>query len=197
MRRRLRPQRPPPMARRPGEPFRLNLSPRSLRLAGWLVALVIVLGVAAAVRVLGGNGDGAAVADSPSPSAASPPPAALGTALDELRGVAAGSETTTFTRGQTFAYSVPDAAPASAVYVEVVRVGGGAQETVQEPVEAQELPDGPGPIGFTVQADILLDAFGAGRYVMTIYLDPAGEPIASGAFELVGGAASSAASAGP
>lgn len=185
------------MARRPGEPFRLNLSPRSLRLAGWLVALVIVLGVAAAVRVLGGNGDGATVANSPSPSAAAFPPIAFGTALDELRGVAAGSETTTFTRGQMFAYSVPDAVPASAVYVEVVRVGGGPQETVQAPVEAQTIPDGPGPIGFTVAADILLDVFGAGRYVMTIYLDPAGEPIASGAFELVEAAASSSASVGP
>ncbi|HEX5040312.1 MAG TPA: hypothetical protein VFW95_09275 [Candidatus Limnocylindria bacterium] len=177
------------MARRPGEPLRLNLSPRSLRLAGWLVALVLVLGIAAAVRLLGGNG-GDVVATSPSPSAGSLPPIAFGTALDDLRGVVAGSETTTFMRGQTFAYSVPDAAPASAVYVEVVRVGGGPQETVQEPVEAQAIANGPGPIGFTVPANILLDVFGPGRYVMTIYLDPAGRPIASGAFELVEAASS-------
>jgi hypothetical protein len=174
------------MARRPGEPFRLNLSSRSLRLAGWLVAIVIVLGVAAAVRFLGGNGDGDEVATSPSASTISLAPIAFGTALDDRRAVAAGSETTTFSRGQSFAYSVPDAAPASIVYVEVVRIGGGPEETVQAPVEGQPIPDAAGPIAFIVpEVDALFEAFGAGRYEMAIYLDPAGEPIAAGSFELV------------
>jgi hypothetical protein len=181
------------MARRPGEPFRLNLSPRSLRLAGWLVAVVLVLGIAAAVRFLGGNGDGAAVATSPSPSGAAPAPITFGTALDDLRAVVAGSETSEFTRGQTFAYAVPDAAPASVVYVEVARIDG-AEETVQAPVEGQPVPNAPGPIGFTVPADNLIDAFGAGRFEMTIYLDPAGSPIAAGTFELVDAPASAGAS---
>ena len=185
MRRRLRPPRPRPMARRPGEAFRLNLSPRSLRLAGWLVAIVLVLGVAAAVRVLGGNGDGDEVATSPSPSGSLLPAIAFGTALDEGRTVAAGSETTVFTRGEDFAYSVPDAAPASVVYVRVVRIGGGPEETVQAPLEGQSIPNAPGPIGFTVPSDLLLDVFGVGRYEMTIYLDPAGAAVASGTFELV------------
>ena len=172
------------MARRPGEPFRLNLSPRSLRLAGWLVAIVLVLGIAATVRILGGNGDGE-VATSPSPSGTALAAIAFGTALDEARAVVGGSETTSFTRGETFAYAVPDAAPATVVYVEVIRVAGGPEETVQAPVEGQPIPNAPGPIGFTVPADNLLDVFGAGRYEMTIYLDPAGDPIASGTFELV------------
>ena len=183
MRRRLSPPRP--MARRPGEPFRLRLSPRSLRLAGWLVAIVLVLGIAAAVRFLGGNGDGDAVAARPSGSASLLPAIAFGTALDEQRAVAAGSETSEFARGQVFAYAVPDAAPASVVYVEVVRIADGDRGTVQAPVEGQTVPNAPGAIGFTVPADNLLDAFGAGRYEMTIYLDPAGDPIATGTFELV------------
>ena len=191
MRRRLRPR---PMARRPGEPFRLNFSPRSLRIAGWLVAIVLVLGIAAAVRFLGGNGDGDELAASPSTSGVALAPIAFGTALDDQRAVVAGSAATEFTRGDTFAYAVPDAVPASVVYVEVVRVGGGPQETVQTPVEGQPLPSAPAPIGFTVPADALLDAFGAGRYEMTIYLDPAGEAIASGTFVLVEATPSASAS---
>lgn len=193
MRRRLRPPRPRPMARPPGEPLRLNLSPRSLRLAGWLVAVVLVLGIAAAVRFLGGNGDGHEVASSPSPSGVALAPIAFGTALDDLRAVVAGSETGEFSRGQTFAYAVPDAPPASVVYVEVVRIDG-VEETVQAPVEGQPVPNAPGPIGFTVPADNLLDAFGAGRYEMTIYLDPAGDPVAAGTFELVEAPSSAGAS---
>jgi len=185
MRRRLRPSRPRPMARRPGEPFRLNLSPRSLRFAGWLVAIALVLGIAAAVRILGGNGDGDEVAASPSGSGTQVAAIVFGTALDDQRAVAAGSETTEFTRGEAFAYAVPDAAPASVVYVEVVRIGGGPNETVQPPDEGQPVPNAPGAIGFTVPADNLLDVFGVGRYEMTVYLDPAGDPIASGTFELV------------
>ena len=192
MRRRLRPLRP--MARRPGEPFRLHLSPRSLRLAGWLVAIVLVLGIAAAVRFLGGNGDGDAVAASPSASGTQLPAIAFGTALGDRRAVATGSETSEFTRGQLFAYAVPDAAPATVVYVEVVRIGEGAGETVQAPVEGQSVPNAPGAIGFTVPANDLLDAFGAGRYEMTIYLDPVGDPIASGTFVLVEQAPSGSAS---
>ena len=176
------------MARPPGDAFRLNLSPRSLRITGWLIAIVLVLGIAAAVRVLGGEGD--EVATSPSPSEASLPPIVFGTALDDQRSVVAGSEVAVFARGQTFAYAVPDAAPASIVYVEVVRIGGGPEATVQAPVEGQPIPNAPGPIGFTVASDILLDVFGVGRYEMTIYLDPAGEAIASGDFELVDTASS-------
>ena len=192
MRRRLR--SPRPMARRPGEPFRLQFSPRSLRLAGWLVAIVLVLGIAAAVRFLGGNGDGDAVAATPGGSGTQLATIAFGTALDDQRAVAAGSEASEFTRGQLFAYAVPDAAPASVVYVEVVRIGEGAGETVQAPVEGQAVPNAPGAIGFTVPADNLLDVFGSGRYEMTIYLDPAGDPIASGTFELVDGTPSGSAS---
>ena len=76
-------------------------------------------------------------------------------------------------------------APASVVYVGVVRIEGGSEETVQAPVEGQSIPNAPGPIGFTVRSDVLLDVFGAGRYEMTIYLDPAGAGVASGTFELV------------
>ena len=40
--------------------------------------------------------------------------------------------------------------------------GGGPVETVQAPIEAQPIPDGPALIGFTVAAAALLDACGPG-----------------------------------
>ena len=46
------------MARRPDGDDRFSLSPRARRIAGWLAALLLVLGIAAVVRFLGGNGDG-------------------------------------------------------------------------------------------------------------------------------------------
>jgi len=174
------------MARRPGEDGRLTLSPRARLIGGWLAALLLVLGIAAAVRLLGGNGDGAAILPSPSSAAGGPlHPIVFGTALDAQRLVPADAVTSRFAREDTFAYAVPGAEPASSVYVEVRRVAGGPAEVVQQPVEAQQIPDGPANIGFSVPAANLLAVFGPGSFEMRIYLDPESAPIAEGTFELV------------
>ena len=106
--------------------------------------------------------------------------------------MAAGARTERFADGDTFAYSVlPSGTVPPEVYVEVRLVG--TTEAVQPPVAAQPLPD-PEVIAFTVPADALLRDFGPGDYVMLIYADPAADPIAEGAFELVGPPASPAVS---
>jgi hypothetical protein len=179
------------MARQPGSGGRLRLSPRARQLAGWLAALVIVLGIAGAVRLLGESSDRGAVVPSPSSSSGNALlPIAFGIELTDERVVPVGARTTTFERGMTFAYAVEGGEPAEVVYVEVERTAGGPLEVVQEPIDPQEIPGAPALIGFTVPAANLLDAWGPGSYVMRIHLDPAGDPIAEGAFVLVEAAAS-------
>jgi hypothetical protein len=179
------------MARRPSEGGRLALSPRARLIAGWVAAVLLVLGIAGAVRLLGESGDDGAVIPSPSgDEAATVLPIVFGTALTTERLVPVEARTATFEAGMTFAYAVDGREPAEAVYVEVERTDGGTLETVQEPVEAQQIPGGPALIGFTVPTANLLDAWGPGVYVMRIYLEPAGEPIAEGGFTLVGAAPS-------
>ena len=174
------------MARRPGDDGSLPLSPLARRYGGWLAAALLVAGIALAFRILGGNGDGTVVDPSPSASSARGGlTISFGTALDPATGeVAADARTARFAEGDPFVYSVPPSGtvPAS-VYVEVRRTGGDAA-TVQEPVDAQSLPD-PTVIAFTVPTVALLEAFGAGQYLMLIYADPADDPIAEGTFELV------------
>lgn len=180
------------MARRPEGDDRFGLSPRGRRIAGWLAALVIVLGIAAVVRFLGGNGDGTPVAAGPSGSAGASAdvaaPISFGTSIDPATGqVADATRVETFTAGQTFAYSVaPGDALADPVYVEVRRTGGGEVGVAQEAVEGQNLPD-PRAIAFSVPVDNLLDVFGAGEYLMLIYAEAGGtgDPLAEGTFELV------------
>jgi hypothetical protein len=173
------------MARRPGEQGRLTLSPRARLLGGWLAVLLLVLGIAAAVRLLGGNGDGAALLPSPSVDGEPVHAIVFGTALDAERLVPADAVTSRFVREDTFAYAVPEAEPASTVYVDVRRVAGGPAEVVQEAVDPQGIPGAPANIGFTVPAANLFDAFGSGSFEMRIYLDPESTPIAEGTFELV------------
>ena len=174
------------MARRPGEGGRLALSPRARLIAGWVAALLLVVGIAGAVRLLGESGDEGAVVPTPSSGAtATILPIVFGTELTAERVIPVEARTTSFGPETTFAYAVDGGEPATAVYVEVERTDGGPLETVQEPVEAQEFPDGPALIGFTVPAANLLTAWGPGAYVMRIYLEPDGPPIAEGAFVLV------------
>ena len=172
------------MARRPGNGGRFRLSPRARQLAGWVAALLLVLGIAGAVRLLGESGDEGAVVPSPS-GAGGPATLAIvfGTELSAERVIPVGARTTSFERGDTFAYAV-GGEPADAVYVEVERADGGPLEVVQAPIEAQAIPDAPALIGFTVPAAALLDAWGVGAYVMRIYLEPDGKPIAEGRFVL-------------
>ena len=183
------------MARRPGDDEGFTLSPRARWIVGWIAAVLLVVGVAFAVGVLGGNGDGTSVGASPgqSGSAAGDRAAiAFGTALDESTGrVAEPAATARFTSGDTFAYSVEPGAGTvpAAVYVEVRRTAGGEAEVVQEPVNAQTLTD-PTIIAFAVPADDLIAAFGPGTYEMLIYAEPGGDPLGEGQFELVAAEAS-------
>jgi hypothetical protein len=193
------------MARRPGESGALSLGPRERRLLGWIVALVLVIGIAVVVGVLGGNGDGTPVdpGQSASPSAGGLPPIAFGTALDEATGeVAESARTERFTAADTFAYSHrPTGAMPAAVYVEVERTGGGEQEVVQTatPDNEQPITAGRPAIAFSVPVDILLAEWGPGEYRMLIFSEPGGDPLAEGSFTLVGAVApaSAPASASP
>ncbi|HEX7173581.1 MAG TPA: hypothetical protein VF365_13360 [Candidatus Limnocylindria bacterium] len=192
MRQRFRPLRARVMARRPGEDGRFTLTPRERRLLGWIVAAVIVIGIAIVVGILGGNADGSPVDpdDSTPPSAASALAIAFGTELDQATWqVAAGAGTDRFVEGDLFAYSVPPTATLPAtVHVEVVRTGGGAEEVVQpaSPDGDQPMPAGRPAIAFSVPAANLFRDFGPGEYRMRIFADPAAEPLAEGSFILVG-----------
>lgn len=190
MRQRLRNfrERERPMARRPGDDERFSLSPRAKRAGGWLAALLLVVGIAVVLNVLGGNGDGAPIGAAPSGSASTStaPEIAFGTALDPASGqVADAARSERFVAGDIFSYSVaPAGAIPPSVYVEVRRTSGATEEIVQESVDRQPLPD-PNVIAFRVPTDDLLAVFGPGTYLMLIYAEPAGEPIAEGTFELV------------
>jgi hypothetical protein len=173
------------MARRPGEVGRFRLSPRARQLAGWLAALLLVLGIAGAVRLFGESGDEGAVVPSPSAGGAAVLPIVFGTELSAERLVPIEARTTSFETGMTFAYAVDGGEPATTVYVEVERTDGGPLEVVQEPVDAQAIPGPPALIGFTVPAENLIGAWGPGVYVMRIQLEPDGAPIAEGRFTLV------------
>lgn len=176
------------MARRPGDEPGFSLSPRARRIGGWVVAALLIGGVAIVVGILGGNGDGTAVLPSPSASASSgPQPEAIvfGTDIDPVTGeVDAASATSAFGPGDAFAYSVrPEAALPTVIYVEVRRVSVDPPEVVQEP-SPQELADAAQVIAFVVPADNLLTAFGTGEFEMRIFADPTGTPIAEGRFRL-------------
>jgi hypothetical protein len=184
------------MARAPGDGDSFNLSPRARRIAGWLVAALLIGIIAVIFRVLGGNGDGTVVDPSPSGPTSAGATIRFGTALDESTGeVAADAESSRFAAGDEFVYSVAPGAspPPIEVFVEVQRIGAQGAETVQAPVEDQDLPN-PEVIAFSVPTEDLLAVFGAGEYRMLIYADPEGEPIAEGTFELVGATASPATS---
>jgi hypothetical protein len=192
MRQRFRPLRDRSMARRPGGEGRFTLSRRQKLIAGWLVAIALILVIAIVVRFLGGDGDGSPVVPSPSVSDGGTSPAAIafGTSLDATSGeVPEGTRVSRFAAGDTFAYSVAvDGAVPSTVYVGVERVGGGVTGVVQDAATEgmQPVPAGRPAIAFTVPAANLLEVFGPGDYVMRIHLDPAADPIAEGSFVLVG-----------
>ena len=180
------------MASRPGEDGVFSLSPRAMRIAGWLAVIALIAVVALAVRVLGGNADGTAVVPSPSASGGSVLPIAFGTELDPVTGeVTDASRTERFVAGDTFAYSVStDEPPPAAVYVVVDRTAGGVEEVVQSAADGEQLvPADRAAIAFTVPADNLIAGFGPGTYRMRIHLDPDEPPLAEGTFELVAAAA--------
>ena len=188
MRRRVGSLRLRSMARPRGDRSRsLDLSPRARTLAGWVVALLLVLGIAVIVGLVGGDDGAPAAGAQPSASVPEATPAAItfGTALAPDGSVAADAVTDRFEPSDTFAYSVAATVPPSAVaYVEVVRIGGGPQEPVQTPA-GQPIPEGRTVVGFQVPVQALLTDFGPGEYVMRIYLEPGEAPIGEGRFVLL------------
>lgn len=174
------------MARPASGEGRFELSPRARLIGGWVAVLMLILLIAAAVRLFGGNADGSAVLPTPSASShAGLLRITFGTELGADRLVIAASRTNRFTALDTFAYSVDDAEPAEVVYVSVRRTGGGIVEQVQAPTDGQAIPGAPANIGFRVPAVNLLAAFGPGTYEMAIHLAAGGPAIASGTFQLI------------
>jgi len=174
------------MARPQSGEGRFDLSPRARLIGGWLAVLVLVLLIAGAVRLFGGNADGSAVLPTPSPSVdATLLSITFGTELGPDRLVVGTSRTDRFTDLDTFAYSVDDAAPADVIFVAVRRTGGGTPELVQAATEGQAIPGAPANIGFRVAAAALIEAFGPGAYEMEIHLAAGGPAIARGTFQLI------------
>ena len=179
------------MARRPGGDGAapITLSPRALRIGGWVVAILLVAGIAVVVGLFGGDADSGPLGASPSASnSAAAATIVFGTSIDDATGaVAAGAGTDRFVAGDTFAYSVAlSGASPDPVFVEVRRTGGGLAEIVQTPLEGRQALERPPALAFDVPADILFEVFGPGEYLMLIYADPALDPIAEGRFILVG-----------
>lgn len=157
---------------------------QSSRLIGWLVAAALL--VALAFVVGGPAAEQGLLGSQPSPT---PPANAVlrirfGQALDPDTNRAV-RRTRSYHPGQTFAYSVTLAQPpaTSSIFVEVERLSG-RPRTVQEP-SIQHITAGQRTFAFTVPADDLLAAWGAGRFEMRIYLGPDEVPIAAGRFRLV------------
>lgn len=161
--------------------------PKARVILGWVGAAVVVGVVAFIVGRPVGDANQPGALGSVVPSAvAQPLPIAFGTALDPIS-LAATEPTTTFRRGDPFAYSVQlaEAVGVDTIYVRVDRVGD-APSTVQDWSEGDQRVDPElAVISFLVPADLLLEDFGAGDYEMRVSLEPAGAILALGTFRLV------------
>jgi hypothetical protein len=190
--RRLRQSRLRSMATRTASDGSVTVTPQVRTIAGWLIAIGIIVGAAFFVGRLGSPDAPASGAGGSAEATPTLLPIAFGTALDPGTGqVAADVRTSRFAAGDTFAYSTqPDVAMGETVYVEVLRIAIDASAVPVQTPAPQGLQPGAQVIAFTVPADALLRAFGPGAYVMRIYLQQGGTPIAEGRFELVAPAAS-------
>jgi hypothetical protein len=182
------------MARRSGADGRVEITPQVRTIAGWVVAIGLIIGAAFFVGRLG-SPEAPSSTGSGSPASATPtlPAIAFGTGLDQATGeVASDLRTDRFAAGDRFAYSLRPTGPPGTdeLYVEVMRLEADQTVTpVQTPAPQPITPDAE-VIAYDVPADALLRDFGPGMFVMRIYLDPAAPPIAEGRFELVAPAAS-------
>ncbi len=178
------------MATRRSRAQRLQAAPRSARrslqnstLLGWLVAggllvaLAFVVGRPAAEQgILGGT---------PSPSQPSPLPIRFGQALDPDTNRAI-QRTRRYRNGDRFAYSVTLASPPGTtdIFVKITRLGEG-RGTVVQPRSVQHILPNVRTFAFTVRADDLLAAWGAGSYEMRVFLRDGDVPLAVGRFMLI------------
>ena len=179
------------MATRTASDGSVAVTPQARTIAGWLIAIGIIVGAAFFVGRLGSPDAPTAGADGTAEATPKLLSIAFGTAIDPATGeVAEDLRTSRFAAGDTFAYSIhPDVAFGSTVYVEVLQIATDASAVPVQTPAAQDLPN-PEAIAFTVPADALLRDFGPGAYVMRIYLQQGGTPIAEGRFELVAPVAS-------
>jgi hypothetical protein len=161
--------------------------PRARVILGWIGAAVVFVVVAFVVgRPAGDANQPGALASASSSTAAAPLTIAFGTARDATT-LLTTEPTSTFRRGDPFAYSVKLDEPivSGVIYVKVDRVGE-TPATVQDWAEGEQNVDPQlAVISFEVPADNLVNEFGAGDYQMRISLQPAGEIIATGSFRLV------------
>lgn len=168
--------RPMAAERRPGP------GPRARSWLGWAAAAA---GVAVVAFFVGRAGTELGVSSpTPSPSPA-PLSVVFGTALDPVSGEAV-NPTERFRAGDTVAYSVrlASAPGVTTILVEIIRFEGEVETVVQQP-STQGIVASSLVIAFTVPASRLLDAWGAGSYVMRIFLPGAPDPFATGRFTLV------------
>lgn len=171
----------------------VTITPQARTIAGWLVAIILIVAAAFFVGRVG-SPDAPSAAGSGSPSATeSLLPIAFGTGLDETTGeVAVDLRTGRFAAGDLFAYSVRPSEPPGTpeLYVEVIRIDPDQSVTPVQTPTPQEIIPSADVIAFDVPADDLIDAFGPGSFLMRIYLERDGSPIAEGRFELVAPVAS-------
>jgi hypothetical protein len=177
------------MARRLGSEPRIELTPRVRTVAGWIVAILLVVGAAFFVGRLGSpDAPGTGASGSPASPTSTLPAIAFGTGLDTVTGeVAADQRTGRFAAGDRFVYSVRPAGPPGTdeLYVEVIRLGPDETSTPVQTPAPQPISPEADVIAYDVPADWLIDDFGPGTFLMRIYLEPGGSPIAEGRFELV------------
>lgn len=150
--------------------------PRRGLLLAWLAAAVAI---ALLAFILARPGGDVALEPSPTPDAR-PAEISFGTRADPATGEAM-DRTDRFAPGDTFVYSLVPAEPVEAdlVTLEILRVED--DELVSDHVA--EIPAGP-VIGLTVSADAMLERYGAGDFVMRIYVDR-DDPLGEGRFTLV------------
>jgi hypothetical protein len=190
--RRLRPSRLRSMATRTASDGSVTLTPRVRTIAGWLIAIGIIVGAAFFVGRLGSPDAPAAGTGGSAEATPTLLPIAFGTAIDPATGeVAEDLRTSRFAAGDTFAYSMrPGVAIGETIYVEVLRIATDASAVPVQTPAPQGVEPGAEVIAFDPPADALLRDFGPGAYVMRIYLQQGGTPIAEGRFELVAPVAS-------
>lgn len=153
------------------------------RWLGWIAA---ALGVGAIAFIVGRAGlDVGLSGATPIPTAGGPGQVLFGTALDPSTGEAIGG-INRFRADDAMAYSVRlSSTPAgSSFFIEVVRLDGSVEITMQEPTETAAQVVG-SVLGFRPSAAAMLATWGPGNFVLRIYTDPAAAPVAAGRFTLI------------
>lgn len=154
--------------------------------SSWLGWIAAALGVGAIAFIVGRAGlDVGLSGATPIPTAEGPGQVLFGTALDPSTGEATGG-VNRFRAGDAMAYSVQlsSTAAGSSLFIEVMRLDGSVETTMQEPTETAAQVVG-SVLGFRPSAAAMLAGWGPGSFVLRIYTDPVAAPVAAGRFTLV------------